>query len=81
MRLLSLWSHWFLRQWTSVDIVCLVARMECEEDSMAQAKEILMEHLANGWPGITKDMENICAKVGPENLYMQNIPKKVVKAM
>jgi hypothetical protein len=61
--------------------VCLVTRIlhATEDQEENYAREILQEQLANGWGGLTKEVEEICLRVGLPNACSQFVSRQEVK--
>ena len=59
--------------------VCLVTRVLFEyEEEPSYARDLLAEQLAMGWDGLTREVEEICGKVGLPNACRQYISREQV---
>ena len=54
--------------------VLLVMKIRCQDRGLA--KEILDEQVAMGWPGLTKEVEEICEEIGVKNASKEIISKE-----
>ena len=61
--------------------VSLVTKiLHCTSDQEENyAREILLEQLDNGWDGLTKEVEEICERVGLPNACLQYVTKEDLK--
>ena len=60
--------------------VCLVTRIlhSTDESEENYAREILTEQLANAWDGLSKEVEEICSRVGLPNACTQYVHREEV---
>ena len=59
--------------------VCLITSILFKnEEQESYARELLLEQLARGWPGITQEVEDICMRIGLPNACQQYVGRKQV---
>jgi hypothetical protein len=64
----------------AVEKVCLVARiMHTNKEKKNLCREVLQVQLAMGWPGIMKEVKEICRAVGLEDVTIKYLHREKVK--
>ena len=64
----------------AVEKVCLVAKiMHDDKNKENLCREVLEMQLAMGWPGICKEVKEICSAVGLEDVTKKYISREKVK--
>ena len=61
---------------------CLLLRRIKMKDETALAKKVYLESIKYGWPGLARDVKNICLKIGiPDLNYHDNTKVNIKKAI
>ena len=63
----------------AVEKVCLVARiLHTDKDKQNLCREVLQVQMAMGWPGLVKEVKEICSTVGLSDVTQKYLYRKVV---
>ena len=70
---------WYIEHKVALEKVCLTTTiLHCRERNN-YAKELLEEELFHGWPGMTKEVQNICTEIGLPDATRQYVSRAQAK--
>ena len=70
---------WDIEHKVALEKVCLITTiLNCREKNN-YARELSEEELFHGWPGITKEVQNICKEMGLPDATCQYVSRTQVK--
>ena len=70
---------WDMQHKVALEKICLVATILHGREDDNYARELLEEELAQGWPGITKEVEELCNVMGLEDATKKYLTRSEVK--
>ena len=66
-----------MQQRVELEKICLVSRLlHTREEQENVAREVLQEQLQQGWPGLCQEVQEICLRVGLQDITIENIHRK-----
>ena len=70
---------WEMKHKVALEKVCLVSDTLHRRQEQNYARELLAEELAQGWPGITREVKAICRQMGLPDATEKYLYRKEVK--